>query len=78
MIAMLRAVRDRAIAWRAGRATGMQLADEAEAALKAWYRRNELELLGRRHVIGLFFAGVLVGAAVVGIIVLSIHVAKNH
>ena len=45
---------------------------------KKWYLRQEKEAMRPGNIIGLFFAGLLVGAALVGIIWLTVSIMDGN
>lgn len=84
MIATLCRVRDLALNWRTGttspigrRRSGRELAKAAEEGLREWYLRQERELNRPGNIMGLFIAGIVVGAALVGIVWLTLSIIND-
>jgi len=77
MLATLRRVRGLALDWRAGLVTGRELAGAAEVGLREWYCRQARELSRPGNIMGLFIAGIVVGAALVGIIWLTLSIVND-
>jgi uncharacterized oligopeptide transporter (OPT) family protein len=52
-------------------------AESAKDRLGAWYLKQERELARPGNIMGLFFAGIIVGMAVVGIIWLTVAIIEG-
>jgi uncharacterized oligopeptide transporter (OPT) family protein len=53
-------------------------AEDAKKRLVGWYLKQEREAMRPGNIMGLFFAGVLVGAALVGLVVLTVYIIDGN